>query len=402
MSLSGKHLRRTPEEHGLPVGGRRSWKKTNVVSGVRKGGRKDIDVKKIVLTGGGTAGHVTPNIALIEKLKAEGYEISYIGSKGGIEKRLIERIGIPYYGVSTGKLRRYLSLKNISDIFKVFAGMRQAKKLLKKLKPDVLFSKGGFVAVPVVHAAAKRKIPVVIHESDMTPGLANRLCIKKARTVCCNFPETMKYLPEGKSVHTGTPIRKALFDGKKERGLEIAGFDGSKPVLMIMGGSSGAMKVNEVLRSALPALLNTFDIIHLCGKGRLEESLADKHGYKQFEYVDEDLKDLFAAADVMISRAGANAVCELLALKKPAVLIPLSAAASRGDQILNAKSFEKAGYSFVLPEEIMTPDTVIEAAEKVYDERDRYIAAMNKSEAGDATDKIISILDGIIESGKVE
>lgn len=355
-------------------------------------------MKKIVLTGGGTAGHVTPNIALIEKLKAEGYDISYIGSKAGIEKRLIERIGIPYYGVSTGKLRRYLSLKNISDIFKVFAGMRQAKKLLKKLKPDVVFSKGGFVAVPVVHAAAKRKIPVVIHESDMTPGLANRLCIKKAQTVCCNFPETMKYLPEGKSVHTGTPIRKALFEGTKARGLEIAGFDGTKPVLMIMGGSSGAMKINEAVRSALPTLINKFDIIHLCGKGRFDESLAEKPGYKQFEYVDEDLKDLFAAADLLISRAGANAVCELLALKKPAVLIPLSAAASRGDQILNAKSFEKAGYSFVLPEEIMTPDTVIEAAEKVYSERDRYIDAMSKSEAGDATDKIFAILDEIAGS----
>jgi len=354
-------------------------------------------VKKIVLTGGGTAGHVTPNIALIAKLKEEGYDISYIGSKAGIEKRLIERIGIPYYGISTGKLRRYLSLKNISDMFKVLMGMRQAKKVLKKLAPDVVFSKGGFVAVPVVHAAAKRKIPVVIHESDMTPGLANRLCIKKAHTVCCNFPETMKYLPEGKSVHTGTPIRKALFSGTKERGLEVAGFTGQKPILMIMGGSSGAMKINEAVRAALPTLINKFDIIHLCGKGRFDESLADKPGYKQFEYVDEDLKDLFAAADLLISRAGANAVCEILALKKPAVLIPLSAAASRGDQILNAKSFEKAGYSFVLPEEIMTPDTIIEAAEKVYEERDKYIKAMNDSETGDATDKIFAILDGIVK-----
>lgn len=352
-------------------------------------------MKKIVLTGGGTAGHVTPNIALIEKLKAEGYEISYIGSKGGIEKRLIERIGIPYYGVSTGKLRRYMSFKNISDVFKVLAGMIQAKRLLKKLKPDVVFSKGGFVAVPVVHAAAKRRIPVVIHESDMTPGLANRLCIKKAHTVCCNFPETMKYLPEGKSVHTGTPIRRALFEGKREKGLEITGFSGDKPILMIMGGSSGAMKINEAVRAALPTLINKFDIIHLCGKGRLDESLVNKPEYKQFEYVDEDLKDLFAAADLLISRAGANAVCELLALKKPAVLIPLSAAASRGDQILNAKSFEKAGYSFVLPEEIMTADTIIEAAEKVYDEREKFISAMNTSRAEDATDKIFEILDGI-------
>ena len=352
-------------------------------------------VKKIVLTGGGTAGHVTPNIALIEKLRAEGYDISYIGSKAGIEKRLIERIGIPYYGVSTGKLRRYLSLKNITDVFKVFAGMWQAKKILKKLKPDVLFSKGGFVAVPVVQAASRRRIPVVIHESDMTPGLANRLCIKRARIVCCNFPETLKYLPEGKSVHTGTPIRRALFDGRKERGLEITGFDGSKPILMIMGGSSGAMRVNDAVRAALPTLINKFDIIHLCGKGRFDESLAGKQGYKQFEYVDEDLKDLFAAADLLISRAGANAVCEILALRKPAVLIPLSAAASRGDQILNAKSFEKAGYSFVLPEEIMTPDTIIEAAEKVYDEREKYIAEMSKSEAGDATDRIFAILDDL-------
>ena len=176
---------------------------------------------------------------------------------------------------------------------------------------------------------------------------------------------------------------------------EITGFSGDKPILMIMGGSSGAMKINEAVRAALPTLINKFDIIHLCGKGRLDESLVNKPEYKQFEYVDEDLKDLFAAADLLISRAGANAVCELLALKKPAVLIPLSAAASRGDQILNAKSFEKAGYSFVLPEEIMTADTIIEAAEKVYDEREKFISAMNTSRAEDATDKIFEILDGI-------
>lgn len=351
------------------------------------------EMKKIVLTGGGTAGHVTPNIALIEKLKSEGYDISYIGSYEGIEKGLIEKIGIPYYGISSGKLRRYLSAKNISDIFRVLKGMRQAKKLIKKLKPDVVFSKGGFVSVPVVFAAASRKVPAIIHESDMTPGLANRLCIKKAAKVCCNFPETVRYLPEQKAVHTGTPLRRELFTGSREKGLEFTGFDGNKPVLLIVGGSTGALRVNEAVWSILDTLLEKYDIVHLCGKGKKKDELDSRKGYVQYEYISEELKDLFALADVVISRAGANAVCELLALRKPTVLVPLSAAASRGDQILNAESFERSGYSFLLREENLTDDTLKAAVEEVYENRDKYIAAMETSKQSDATQIIFKLIE---------
>ncbi len=350
-------------------------------------------MKKIVLTGGGTAGHVTPNMALIERLREADYEISYIGSYSGIEKGLIEGMGITYYGISSGKLRRYFDLKNFSDPFRVMKGMREAKKLMKQLRPDVVFSKGGFVAVPVVFAAKKCKIPVIIHESDMTPGLANKLCIPKADKVCCNFAETLDYLPQGKAVHTGTPLRKELFAGDRQRGLEFCEFDGKKPVIMVVGGSTGAAAINEAVRNLLPTLLMKYNVIHLCGKGKNDPSYDNTIGYKQFEYISKELKDLFAIADVVVSRAGANAVCEILALTKPNILIPLSAAASRGDQILNAESFEKQGYSYVLDESRLTNETLLEAINEVYDNREKYIETMKTAKQADATETIFKMID---------
>ncbi|MBQ2558153.1 MAG: undecaprenyldiphospho-muramoylpentapeptide beta-N-acetylglucosaminyltransferase [Lachnospiraceae bacterium] len=352
-------------------------------------------MKTIVLTGGGTAGHVTPNIALIDRLKEEGFEISYIGSKTGIEKELIENIGIPYYAISSGKLRRYFSMKNFTDPFRVLKGCSEAKKLMKQLKPDVVFSKGGFVSVPVVRAAGKAKIPTVIHESDMTPGLANRLAIRYATKVCCNFTETLEHV-KGKGLHTGTPIRKELFSGTKEAGLAYAGFDGNKPVILVVGGSTGAVRVNEAVRAALPKLLPEFDILHLCGKGKMDTSVNGK-GYEQREYCDKEMKDVLAMADIVISRAGANAICELLALHKPNLLIPLSAEASRGDQLLNAASFEKQGFSMVMQESEITPESLTEAVGELYRNRSRYIEAMEKSPAGDATEMIVQLLKELSE-----
>ncbi|MCR5323707.1 MAG: undecaprenyldiphospho-muramoylpentapeptide beta-N-acetylglucosaminyltransferase [Lachnospiraceae bacterium] len=350
-------------------------------------------MKKIVLTGGGTAGHVTPNMALIERLRKADYDISYIGSYSGIEKGLIEGMGIPYYGISSGKLRRYFDLKNFSDPFRVMKGMKEAKSLMKQLKPEVVFSKGGFVAVPVVFAAKKCKIPVIIHESDMTPGLANKLCIPKADKVCCNFEETLDYLPAGKAVHTGTPLRHELFEGDRRRGLEFCEFDGKKPVILVVGGSTGAAAINEAVRNLLPTLLMKFNVVHLCGKGKSNPAYDNTIGYKQFEYISKELKDLFAIADVVVSRAGANAVCEILALVKPNVLIPLSAAASRGDQILNAESFEKQGYSYLLDEDKMTNETLLEAINKVYADRDKYIDRMRTAKQADATETIFEMIE---------
>ena len=354
-------------------------------------------MKKIVLTGGGTAGHVTPNIALLPGLKERGYKISYIGSYNGIERSLIEKQGIDYYAISSGKLRRYFDLKNFTDPFRVLNGLRQAHHLLKHdLKPDVIFSKGGFVAVPVVEAARRLHIPVICHESDMTPGLANKLSFPAATKICCNFPETLKYLPADKAVLTGSPIRSELLQGDAAKGRAFCGFpNDGKPVLLIIGGSLGSVAVNQAVRSILPALLETFRIIHLCGKSNLDETLKGRDGYAQFEYISEELPDLFAAADIVISRAGANAICELLALRKCALLIPLSAAASRGDQLLNAASFEKQGFSKVLQEEELSDEVLLKTIRELYDNRQTYIEAMDKSEAGDAVGTILKLIEEV-------
>lgn len=353
-------------------------------------------MKKIILTGGGTAGHVTPNIALLPSLREKGYDIAYIGSLAGIEKQLIEEQHVSYYGISSGKLRRYPDLKNLSDPFRVIKGLAEAHKLLGKLRPDIVFSKGGFVSVPVVIAAKMRQIPVIIHESDMTPGLANKLAIPSASKVCCNFPETVSHLPKGKAVLTGCPIRSELLSGNASSARELCGFDESRPVLMIIGGSSGSQRINEKVREALPKLSEDFQILHLCGKGNLDERLNGTAGYKQIEYADKSLKDLFALADVVISRAGANAICELLALKKPNILIPLSLEASRGDQILNAKSFAAQGYSFLLEEKDMTADSLAAAVLRVYENRQTYVEAMQKSPQDNAIEKIIALIESTV------
>lgn len=354
-------------------------------------------MKRIILTGGGTAGHVTPNIALLPRLKEHDYDVQYIGSFDGIEKKLIEELSIPYYGIASGKLRRYFDPKNFSDPFKVVKGYFQARKLLKRLKPDVVFSKGGFVAVPVVLAAKHRHIPVIIHESDMTPGLANKLSIPSANKICCNFPETLSHLPEGKAFLTGSPIRQELLSGNKLAALKFCGFTANKPVLLIIGGSLGSAAVNTAIRNILPQLLKTFQVIHLCGKDKIDESHIHTEGYVQYEYIKQELADLFALADVVVSRAGANAICELLALRKPNLLIPLSAAASRGDQILNAASFKRQGFSEVLEEETLSAEALLHTIQTLYESRRTYIAAMEKSQQNDAIGKIVSLIDQVTQ-----
>ena len=349
-------------------------------------------MKRIILTGGGTAGHVTPNIALLPRLKELGYDIQYIGSYTGIEKELIEPFGIPYHGISSGKLRRYFSVQNFTDPFRVLKGFREAHKLIRQLKPDVIFSKGGFVSVPVVLAGKRCKVPVIIHESDMTPGLANKIAIPSAAKVCCNFPETLNSLPEGKAVLTGSPIRQELLSGNKIAAMDMCHFTSDKPVILVIGGSQGSVAVNDAVRGILPELLKKYQVIHLCGKGKLDSTKTDMEGYIQFEYVKKELADLFALADVCISRAGANAICELLALRKPNLLIPLSANASRGDQILNANSFAKQGFSTVLEEEVLTADTLSQAIEETYKNRRQFIDKMSESHLNNAVKTIMGLI----------
>lgn len=354
-------------------------------------------MKKIVLTGGGTAGHVTPNIALLPGLRELNYEIHYIGSYEGIESKLIPDYDIPYYGISTGKLRRYLDIKNFSDPFRVIKGYSQARKLLKQIKPDIVFSKGGFVSVPVVRAAASLKIPCIIHESDMTPGLANKLCLPVAKKICCNFPETLQYLPKDKAVLTGSPIREELTRGNKISALDLCGFNANMPVIMVIGGSSGAANVNQAIRDALPELLKDFQIVHICGKDKIDNLLLTTKGYKQFEYVKTELKDIFAMADIVISRAGANAICELLALQKPNILIPLMAG-SRGDQILNAKSFEAQGYSMVISEDDMTTQLLVDSVHDLYFRKQSFIEAMSRSHQKNSIQTILNLIEETVTS----
>jgi len=356
-------------------------------------------MKRIILTGGGTAGHVTPNIALLPALYEAGYEVSYIGSKNGMERKLIEDLDIPYYGISSGKLRRSSDIKtickNFVDLFRVLRGCRQAKKIIKTLQPDIVFSKGGFVTVPVVWAAHRRKIPTILHESDITPGLANKLCMKvaKADKICANFPETIKHLPVGKSILTGSPIRQELFTGDREKGRAFCGFNNDKPAILIIGGSLGSKAVNDAVRGILPQLLNNFNVIHLCGKDKLDPTLTNIEGYVQYEYIKDELRDLFAYANLIISRAGANAICELLALKKPNILIPLSAAQSRGDQILNAESFRKQGFSYVIKEEDVNNEVLLKAVSEVYSTKEKYIEKMEQSSANNAIETIINLIN---------
>ncbi len=354
-------------------------------------------MKKIILTGGGTAGHVTPNLALVPKLKEAGFDICYVGSYNGMEKELVEKAGIPYKGISSGKLRRYFDLKNFTDPFRVLKGFAEANKIMKEYKPDVVFSKGGFVSVPVVLAAKKHKIPIVSHESDMTPGLANKITLSSCTKICCNFPETINYLPKDKAVLTGCPIRGELLTGSKEQGLKLTGFNSEKPVLLIIGGSLGSVKVNQAVREILPRLIKDYQVVHLCGKGNLDETLTNMPGYVQYEYMSDPLKHLFAMADIVISRAGANAICELLALQKPALLIPLSAAASRGDQILNANSFKNQGFSEVLEEERLSADKLYEAVTQLYENRGQYIQKMKKSSQSDAVSMIVGMLNELAQ-----
>jgi UDP-N-acetylglucosamine--N-acetylmuramyl-(pentapeptide) pyrophosphoryl-undecaprenol N-acetylglucosamine transferase len=351
---------------------------------------------KIIMTGGGSAGHVTPNLALIPNLIKDGFEVQYIGTADGIEKKIITQEKIKYHIISSGKLRRYFDLKNFTDPFRVVKGIFEAKSIIKKEKPDVVFSKGGFVAVPVVIGAFLNKIPVVSHESDITPGLANKLALPYSTKICVTFPETLKHLKGSKGVLTGTPIRRALLEGSKIKGMKLCGFSQDKPVLLVIGGSLGSKVINDVIRKCIKKLLNKYHIIHICGKGNVDNSL-NYEGYRQFEYVSDELPHLLAAAVIVISRAGANVIYELLALKKPNLLIPLSKKSSRGDQILNAESFKKKGYSMVIEEEEVEEESLLSNLDTLYKDRQKFINSMEKSDLQNAVENIVSVIKGSIK-----
>lgn len=349
-------------------------------------------MKKIVLTGGGTAGHVTPHFALIPHLQSRGWEIHYIGTHDGIERELMER-QLPYYPISAGKLRRYFDLKNLSDPFKVVKGLFEAHRALRRIKPRVIFSKGGFVSVPVTVAAWLLRIPVVLHESDLTPGLANKLSLPFARELCLTFPESLQHV-KGKGIVTGTPIRSELTEGSRSEGLRICKFKDHLPTLLVMGGSLGAGIFNRMIRENLSILTKSYQIIHLCGKGNLDSTIRNPR-YCQLEYAQEELPHLFAAADFVLSRAGANSIFELLALAKPHILVPLSKQASRGDQILNAASFAKQGFSLVIPEEELSLESLQHNLVQLEANKEEFARAMRESGVGDGTHNILKVIEEV-------
>lgn len=352
-------------------------------------------MKKIMFTGGGSAGHVTVNLALIPHFLKEGWSVQYIGSENGIERQLISTIPeVNYFVISTGKLRRYLDIQNVKDPFKVVKGLYQAYRLIKKQKPNVIFSKGGFVSVPVVIGAWLNRVPLLIHESDLTPGLANRISIPFATGVCTTFPETGSMLKESKARHVGAVIREEVKQGNADRGRAYCGFTRSKPVILIMGGSLGARRINQTVREALSRLTKQFQIVHLCGKNGVDTSIVEP-GYKQFEYVNEQLPDLLAMTDIVVSRAGSNSIFEFLALKKPMLLIPLTKEQSRGDQILNAQSFEKSGYCEVLYEDKLTAGTLIKGIEQLYENKQEYVQRMSLSEDANALEAVVDWINEI-------
>lgn len=351
-------------------------------------------MKKIVLTGGGSAGHVTPHLALLPRLKAEGWDISYIGTYNGIERELMES-KVAYYPISAGKLRRYFDWRNFTDPLRVMKGLGQALGILGKLRPQIIFSKGGFVSVPVAVAARVLGIPVILHESDFTPGLANRLALPFATHICVTFPETVSSVPRKKASVTGTPIRPQILGGDLAKGLEFLGFLKDKPVLLVIGGSLGSVAINQAVREALADLTSQFQVAHICGKGNLDPQFSQLPGYRQYEFVSDELADLFAASSIVISRAGANAIFELLALRKPNLLIPLSKKASRGDQILNANSFAEQGFSLVLPEEELTNESLVEKVTEIYQKRKTLVENMAKSQLQDSGEQIIQLINRI-------
>ena len=343
-------------------------------------------MKTIVLTGGGTAGHCTPHFALLEGLEKHFDKIYYIGSETGIEKRLVTEKGIPYYEIPTVKLKRSLTLSNLKIPFMLLKSINSAKKILKELKPSVVFSKGGFVGLPVTIASKKLNIPVIIHESDLSLGLANKIASKFSSATLTTFSSTAKGVKNGLCV--GSPVRKELFLGDREKAIEKYGFSKEKPTLLIVGGSSGAKAINDLTFNIVAELTKKFNVLHIVGKNNL--SPISLKGYYQTEFA--DMSKAYAVADICVSRAGSNTLFELLALKIPSLIIPLPKGESRGDQVENAEFFYKKGLINYLPQEKLSSKVFANEIFKLYSEKNFLLSKLNKENIEIGNDKIIDIL----------
>lgn len=358
-------------------------------------------MKKIIFTGGGSAGHVSVNVALIPEFQKNNFETKYIGSKNGIEKEMINKVAnTEYFSISSGKLRRYFDWKNFTDPFRVIKGILDSLLILKKEKPDLVFSKGGFVSVPVCIASKILRIPTILHESDLSPGLANKINIKFSNHIFTTFEDTLRYLPSTKASLIGAVVRNEIFSGNKEKAYDLTGFNQNKQVILVMGGSLGSKLINEFIWNNIDKLTDKFQIVHITGKGQLNKEIQNS-SYVQYEFINEELFDIFKITDFTISRAGSNSIYEFLALDIPSILIPLGTNQSRGDQVENARYFNSKGFSEVITEEMIS-ELSVDYLEKFSSELPRYIENMksykeekkviNSSE--DFYKKIIKVKEG--------
>lgn len=310
-------------------------------------------MKTIVFTGGGTGGHIYPGLAIAESFTQKyDCKVIWLGNKEGMDKSIVEQAGLEFFGISSGKFRRAINFKNLTDIFKIIRGYFEAKKLLKKIKPDLVFSKGGYVSVPPVRAASAMKIPVFTHESDVTPGLATRLNAPLAEKIYVPYQETKDCFKEelqSRITVSGNPVRSAFFTKEGQKGFDFLNFPKEKKLICVLGGSQGAKQINDLIDSVYKELGDIASIVHQRGKGNLNPSIPkDDAAYRQFEYINDELPSVLKASTLVISRAGAGTLWECASAGKPMLLIPLKGIGTRGDQVLNAELFAKHGSARVL------------------------------------------------------
>lgn len=355
-------------------------------------GMTTAESKPIAVTGGGSAGHVIPALPVADALLARGHTVHFIGTRSGLEQGYLGDRPITFHGISAGKLRRYFSVQNFTDLFRIAWAVAESFLLLRRIRPSVLFSKGGFVSLPPVFAAWLLGIPVVAHESDLTPGLANRLSLPFIKTLCTSFSGTRfsGFFSEftGRQVVTGTPVRDSLLTGNAALARERYGIDANQAVLLVTGGSLGAEGLNRIIRDNLDALTERFFVVHVCGVGKTFN--VSQPCYIQLEFVDDGWGDLLACADLVVSRAGANALFEWLALGKPNLLVPLPAGGSRGDQLANAEHALARGWSEVVEEDDLTGERLLAALSSLSQHSETYIAAMAEHGAADAVSQLVA------------
>lgn len=353
-------------------------------------------MKKVAFTGGGTGGHIYPGLAVISRLHdVFPCSVFWIGSNVGMDKSIVESAGIPFYGIPSGKLRRYFSLQNMIDVFKILFGFLKARRILKKEKPDLLFSKGGFVSVPPCMAARSLGIPVFSHESDFSPGLATKINLWVTNTLFTAYEETINMLPEkyrSKAHAAGNPVRKEFYRADAEKGKAFAGIQNDLPIVLVLGGSQGALEINELICGALNELTKHFSVIHQTGANC---NAVSRNNYFPYQYIKDEMPDVLAAADIIVGRSGAGTVWESSSLGKPMLLIPLAGSGTRGDQVENARRFENAGAAIVLNDKDRNPAALAHMLSSIWDDQEKYAAMKSASETMGKKDAALCIAEKI-------